>query len=151
VSHLAEAAERAAPILRRLIGVHGTVYRLSGGHLGHRVPGIPPMLLLNHVGAKSGKQRTNPLAYLRDGDDLVIVASKGGSARNPAWFHNLRANPDTSVQVGPERRAVHARVANAAEREHLWPKVLDVYSGYRGYQERTEREIQLVILEPRQS
>jgi F420H(2)-dependent quinone reductase len=151
VSHLAEAAERAAPILRRLIGVHGTVYRLSGGHLGHRVPGIPPMLLLNHVGAKSGKQRTNPLAYLRDGDDLVIVASKGGSARNPAWFHNLRANPDTSVQVGPERRAVHARVANAAERERLWPKVLDVYSGYRGYQERTEREIPLVILEPRQS
>jgi deazaflavin-dependent oxidoreductase (nitroreductase family) len=109
------------------------------------------MLLLNHVGAKSGKQRTNPLAYLRDGDDLVIVASKGGSARNPAWFHNLRANPDTSVQVGPERRAVHARVANAAERERLWPKVLDVYSGYRGYQERTEREIPLVILEPRQS
>ena len=149
MSRVAEAAERAAPLLRRLIGVHGTIYRLSGGHIGHRIPGIPPMLLLHHVGAKSGQRRTSPLAYTRDGDDLVIVASKGGSPRNPAWFHNLRANPDTTVQVGSERRKVHARVADPAERERLWPKVLDLYSGYAGYQERTQREIPLVILEPR--
>ena len=149
MSRVADVGERLAPVLRRLIGIHGTVYRLSGGHIGHRIPGIPPMLLLHHVGAKSGARRINPLAYMRDGRDLVIVASKGGSPRNPAWFHNLRANPDTEVQVGTERRPVRARVADAAERERLWPQVLELYSGYGGYQERTEREIPLVILEPR--
>jgi deazaflavin-dependent oxidoreductase (nitroreductase family) len=109
------------------------------------------MLLLDHVGAKSGKERTSPLAYLRDGEDLVIVASKGGSPRNPAWFHNLRAHPDTTVQVGSERREVRARVASPAERKRLWPKVLDLYSGYAGYQDRTEREIPVVILAPREA
>ena len=79
----------------------------------------------------------------------MIVASKGGYPKNPAWYHNLRANPDTTVQVGTERRAVHARVADPQERERLWPKAIETYSGYRGYQERTEREIPLVILEPR--
>jgi deazaflavin-dependent oxidoreductase (nitroreductase family) len=107
---------------------------------------MPQMLLLNHVGAKSGKQRTSPLVYANDGDDLVIVASKGGFPKNPGWFHNLKANPDTTVQVGTERRPVRARVANAEERKRLWPKVVEVYSGYEGYQQRTEREIPLVIL-----
>jgi len=88
------------------------------------------------------------LVYLRDGDDLVLVASKGGYPRNPSWYHNLRANPDTTVQVGSQRRAVRARVATHAERTRLWPKVVELYGGYREYQERTEREIPLVILEP---
>jgi len=79
----------------------------------------------------------------------VIVASKGGYPNHPAWFHNLRANPDTSVQVGSERRAVRARVATPEERARLWPKVVNAYSGYAEYQERTGREIPLVILEPR--
>jgi deazaflavin-dependent oxidoreductase (nitroreductase family) len=107
------------------------------------------MLLLDHVGAKSGQKRTTPLVYVRDGENLVLVASKGGNPKNPAWFHNLRANPETTVQVGSERRAVRARVAERDERERLWPKAVDTYSGYRGYQERTEREIPLVILESR--
>ena len=107
------------------------------------------MLLLDHIGAKSGKVRTTPLAYLADGEDVVLVASKGGHPRNPAWFHNLVANPDTTIQVGSERRAVHAHVATAAERKRLWPKVVELYGGYRDYQERTDREIPLVILEPR--
>ena len=128
---------------------HTVVYRLSRGLVGHRFPGIPPMMLLDHVGAKSGRKRTSPLGYLEDGDDVVIVASKGGNPRNPAWFHNLRANPDTEAQIGSERRPVHARVATAEERTRLWPRVVDLYGGYEGYQERTEREIPLVILEPR--
>jgi F420H(2)-dependent quinone reductase len=107
------------------------------------------MLLLDHVGAKSGKRRTTPLVYVPDGDDVVLVASKGGHPRNPAWFHNLRAHPDTSVQIGSSRRPVHARVATSAERERLWPRVVDAYGGYAGYQRRTKREIPLVILEPR--
>jgi deazaflavin-dependent oxidoreductase (nitroreductase family) len=144
-------ADRSWPVLRRLMGSHARIYRLTGGRIGHRFPGAPPMLLLDHVGAKSGTERTTPLVYIEDGDDLVIVASKGGHPRHPAWFHNLVANPDTTVQVGANRRAVHARVATAEEREQLWPMALAVYGGYRGYQERTDREIPLVILEPRRT
>jgi deazaflavin-dependent oxidoreductase (nitroreductase family) len=127
---------------------HVLGYRATGGLVGHRVPGMPPMLLLDHVGARSGKHRTLPLVYLEHGDDIVIVASKGGHPRHPSWFHNLRANPDTTVQVGSQRRAVHARVAGAEERARLWPKVVDLYSGYASYQRRTDREIPLVVLEP---
>jgi F420H(2)-dependent quinone reductase len=134
---------------RRAMDGHTVVYRATRGLIGHRIPGVPPMLLLDHVGAKSGRTRTSPLAYLENGDDVVIVASKGGHARNPAWFHNLRANPDTTVQIGSEKRQVRARVATPAERERLWPRIVDLYGGYAGYQKRTERQIPLVILEPR--
>jgi F420H(2)-dependent quinone reductase len=142
-------ADRSWPMLRRLMGVHTFVYRASGGLVGHRFPGGPPMLLLEHKGAKSGQVRTSPLLYIEDGDDVVIVASKGGNPRNPAWFHNLKANPDTTVRIGRERRDVHARVATKAERPRLWRKAVKAYGGYRGYQERTDREIPLVVLEPR--
>ena len=128
---------------------HTGVYRATGGRIGHRVPGLPPMLLLDHVGAKSAKLRTSPLVYVRDGEDLVLVASKGGHPKNPAWFYNLEANPDTEVQVGSERRQVHARVAGAEEHDRLWPQALKVYGGYADYQKRTKRQIPLVILEPR--
>jgi deazaflavin-dependent oxidoreductase (nitroreductase family) len=107
------------------------------------------MLLLDHIGARSGRVRTTPLAYLRDGENVVLVASKGGHPRNPAWFHNLMANPDTTIQVGSERRAVHARLAAGKERDRLWDEVVDLYGGYRDYQERTDRVIPLVVLEPR--
>jgi F420H(2)-dependent quinone reductase len=129
---------------------HTAAYRLTGGVIGHRFPGAPPSLLLDHVGAKSDTKRTTPLTYLRDGDDFVIVASKGGYPKNPGWFYNLRAHPDTTIQVGSRRRPVRARVATPEERTRLWPKVVDLYGGYAGYQERTGREIPLVILEPRE-
>jgi F420H(2)-dependent quinone reductase len=144
-----DVAERSWPVLRHLMGGHATIYRLSGGRIGHHVPGIPPMLLLDHVGAKSGTKRTSPLAYLRDSDRLVIVASKGGNPKNPAWYHNLRANPDTTVQVGRDKIDVHARVATDAEHDVLWPRIVDHYSGFADYQKRTERKIPLVILEQR--
>jgi len=140
--------DRAWPILRRLTGVHTTVYRLTSGLVGHRLPGAPPMLLLDHVGAKTQTPRTTPLVYIKDGADIVIVASKGGHPKHPAWYHNLQANPDTTIQVGSTRRPVHARVASPDERRRLWPKALAVYPGYRGYQDRTDREIPLVVLEP---
>lgn len=142
-------ADRSWPILKRLMGAHTVVYRATGGLVGHRFPGAPSMLLLDHVGARSGVERTTPLVYVEDGDTLVLVASKGGYPKNPAWFHNLRAHPDTTVQVGSQRRAVRARVASPSERARLWPKAVAVYGGYAGYQERTDREIPLVILEPR--
>jgi F420H(2)-dependent quinone reductase len=144
-----DVVDRLSPLLNQAVKGHVLAYRATGGLVGHRVPGAPPMLLLDHVGAKSGKHRTTPLAYLGDGEELVLVASKGGSPRHPAWFHNLRAYPDTTAQVGSERRAVRARVATAEQRARLWPKVVEMYGGYRHYQRRTEREIPLVILEPR--
>ena len=107
------------------------------------------MLLLDHVGARSGVRRITPLVCVADGEDFVPVASKGGHPRNPARFHNLRANHDATVQLGSRRRRVRARVADADERDRLWPKAVAIYGGYREYQERTECEIPLVVFEPR--
>lgn len=141
--------ERNWPLLGRVMQGHTAIYRASNGLIGHRFPGAPPTLLLDHVGAKSGTKRTSPLVYTVDGQNLVLVASKGGYPKNPGWFHNVVANPDTTVQVGSSHRNVHARVADAEERARLWPLVLRTYKGYADYQKRTEREIPLVILEPR--
>ena len=146
---LMRAADVSWPVLRRLMGLHTVAYRATRGVVGHRVPGGPPMLLLDHVGAKSGSRRTSPLVYTEDGDDVVLVASKGGNPKHPAWFHNLKANPETTVQIGSEKRPVRARVATDEERKRLWPKVVEVYSGYEGYQKRTERKIPLIVLERR--
>ncbi len=134
----------------RAMGAHTLLYKATGGRLGHSVPGVDgKMLLLDHVGAKSGKLRTSPLLYVPDGDDLLVIASKGGNPKHPGWFHNLLAHPDTFVQVGTERRAVHARVAHPEERERLWKLADAAYSGYADYRARTDREIPLVLLEPR--
>ena len=148
-SRYLDLADRSWPVLREAVRIHEIAYRMTNGLIGHRIPGLPPMLLLDHVGARSGEERTAVLLYVEDGADLVIVASKGGHPRHPAWFHNLRANPDTTVQVGSSRRDVHARVASAAERARLWPRVVAAYRGYDDYQRRAPREIPLVILEPR--
>ena len=144
-----DIADRSWPVINRLMGIHATVYRATNSLVGHRIPGLPPMLLLDHVGARTGTKRTSALLYLADGRNLVIVASKGGFPKHPAWYHNLRANPDTTVQVGAERRWVHARTATQEERARLWPRVVEVYRLYADYQARTGREIPLVILEPR--
>ena len=144
-----DLAERSWPVLRRAGGLHTLIYRVSGGHVGHRFLIAPPMLLLDHVGAKSQKKRTTPLVYGKDGPNLVLVASKGGYPKNPGWFHNLTANPDTEVQVATERRKVHARVATDDERTRLWPLMVRIWPGYEDYRKRTDRKIPLVVLEPR--
>ena len=109
-----------------------------------------PILLLHHTGAKSGKRRISPLLYLPDGNRMVIVASKGGYTKHPGWFHNLKANPDTQVELPREGRvAVQARQASAEERKELWPRVVNLYEGYATYQRSTSREIPLVVLERR--
>jgi deazaflavin-dependent oxidoreductase (nitroreductase family) len=141
--------ERSWPLLGRLMQGHTAVYRASNGVLGHHVPGLPPMLLLDHLGAKSAKRRTSPLVYTVDGEKLVLVASKGGYPKHPGWYHNLLANPETTVQVGAHRKDVHAHVADAAERKRMWPMVLGTYRGYADYQQRTKRQIPLVVLGPR--
>lgn len=142
-------ADRTWPFLSKLMGGHAWIYRTTRGRIGHRIPGVPPMCLIDHVGAKSGKKRTSPLLYVEDGNDVVIVASKGGYEKSPAWFYNLKANPDTTVQIGSEIRKVHAHVATAAERERLWPMAVKVYPSYEQYQARTERTIPMIVLKPR--
>ena len=108
------------------------------------------MLLLDHVGAKSGTQRTSPLLYFRDGDDLVDRRLQRRLPEAPGLVPQPDGQPDTEVQVGSEQRAVHARVATDEERERLWPVALKQYHGYADYQARSKgREIPLVILEPR--
>ena len=124
-------------------------YRVSGGRVGGSFDRAP-VLLLHHVGRKSGEARVAPLLYLPDGEDLVVVASYGGAPKNPAWLHNLRAHPQTTVEVGSERRTVTAREATAQERERLWPALLKLYPAYGDYQDRTGgREIPLVVLRAR--
>jgi deazaflavin-dependent oxidoreductase (nitroreductase family) len=141
-------ADRSWPLLWRLMQAHAAVYRATGGRIGE-LPGLPPLLLLDHVGARSGKRRTTPLVYMPHGQDLIVVPSKGGHPRNPDWLHNLRAHPDTTVQVGSRRIDVRAREATAEERELLWPKAVEHNPVWGRYQERTSRRIPLVILQPR--
>jgi deazaflavin-dependent oxidoreductase (nitroreductase family) len=121
------------------------LYRRTGGRLGGKVSGAP-VLLLDHVGRKSGQPRTAPLIYTRDGDDLVIVASRAGSDFTPAWWLNLKAKPETTVQVGSERLRVAAREAVGEERDRLWPLLVDNYGDYDVYRERTDRVIPVVVL-----
>jgi deazaflavin-dependent oxidoreductase (nitroreductase family) len=142
-------ADRTWPTLIRLMGGHAKVYRATGGRIGHRVPGIPEMLLLDHVGAKSGTHRYTPLVFARDGQNIVLIASKGGFPKNPAWFYNLKANPDTTIQIGSKRIPVSAREAAPEEYDRLWKRAVDVYGGYEEYRRRTDRQIPLVVLEPR--
>ena len=146
---LLRLADRTWPLLHRLMRAHVALYRATGGRIGHRFPGVPTMLILDHAGARTRRRRRSALVYLEDGENLVLVASKGGYARHPAWYHNLRAHPDVTVQVRRDRRAVRARAATRDERARLWPKAVEAWPGYRTYQARTDREIPLVILEPR--
>src|SRR3954454_1638352 len=143
-----DAADRLWPVLGPLMRGHAAVYRATGGRVGGRLPGVPSLLLLDHVGARSGRRRTTPLVYMPDGENLLVVASKGGHPRDPAWMHNLRANPETMVQIGRRRIPVRAREAAAAERERLWPAAAAYNRHWARYRTRTSREIPFVLLEP---
>ena len=121
--------------------------RLTGGRL--TTGGRGRVGFLRVRGAKSGAERTTPLLFTRDGDRILLVASRGGDARHPAWYRNVVANPDVRFVIGGEERAYRARVASAAERERLWPLVVSRYSGYDVYRRRAgKREIPVVVLEP---
>ena len=128
---------------------HAAIYRATGGRVGGRLPGLPSLLLLDHLGARSGKRRTTPLVYMPDGEDLLVVASKGGYPRDPAWLYNLRAHPDTEIQIGRTRWRVHAREASAEECRRLWPRAAAYNPHWERYRKRTVREIPLVLLESR--
>jgi deazaflavin-dependent oxidoreductase (nitroreductase family) len=126
------------------------VHRLTGGRhtFASLISGLP-VVMLTTTGAKSGQPRTVPVLGIPTSDGVAVIASNWGQQRHPAWYHNLRAHPDVTVQIGAEHRSVHARVATAEERARLWPRAVELYGSYADYQARTDREIPLVILEPR--
>ena len=128
-------------------GAHAGVYRATGGKLFGRM-GKSPILLLNTVGRKSGKKRTSPLLYAMDGEDFVIIASKGGASAHPAWYLNLMANPEATVEIEDREVRVRAEEADSEEKSRLWQKMVEKYPAYDAYQEKTEREIPLLVLRP---
>ncbi|MEX2157940.1 MAG: nitroreductase family deazaflavin-dependent oxidoreductase [Dehalococcoidia bacterium] len=136
-------------VVRTVMASHEFWYRVSGGALGGKIGGVP-CLLLTTTGRKSGRKRTTPLLYLRDGQDVVIVASYGGSPKHPTWYGNLVANPEAEVLIGREQKRVVARTANDDERARLWPRLVEMYKSYAEYQTKTERTIPVVILAPKQ-
>ena len=128
-------------------GAHAGVYRATGGKLFGRM-GKSPILLLNTVGRKSGKRRTSPLLYAMDGEDFVIIASKGGASAHPAWYLNLMANPEATVEIEDREVRIRAEEADSEEKSRLWQKMVEMYPAYDAYQEKTEREIPLLVLRP---
>ncbi|HQF95078.1 MAG TPA: nitroreductase family deazaflavin-dependent oxidoreductase [Microthrixaceae bacterium] len=125
------------------------LYRRTGGRVGAKFPGGAPVCLLTTTGRKSGEPRTMPLLYLRDGDDIVIVASKGGFSSHPQWYLNLLADPEVTIEIKRTKLPMTARVADADEKAALWPKLVGMYSSFDQYQERTERDIPVVVCSPR--
>lgn len=149
-----------SPVTKKIIKVmsrlHVPVFKATNGRIGSKwrvgagFKKPVPTLLLEHTGRKSGRLFTTPLLYLDDGADVVIVASQGGLPSNPQWFANVVANPETQVHLRLERaRRVRARVATAEERAALWPRLVELYADFDNYQAWTDREIPVVILEPR--
>jgi deazaflavin-dependent oxidoreductase (nitroreductase family) len=135
--------------LKAMNTLHRAVLMISGGRLGWRIAGMP-VLELTTTGRTTGQPRTVILtAPARVGDALVVVASRGGDDRHPAWFLNLQSDPDVRVRIGgkPAQR-MHARVATSEERDELWPRIVADHKNYAGYQTRTSRVIPLVLLEP---
>jgi deazaflavin-dependent oxidoreductase (nitroreductase family) len=121
-------------------------FRANGGKVGGPFEGAS-MVLLHTKGAKSGEDRIHPLVYQPRGDDVVVFASYGGAPVNPAWFHNLLANPDVTVEVGTETEPRRARVAEGPERAELWERQKQQMPGFADYESKTTRQIPVVVLE----
>ncbi len=148
-------SELARRLIKLMATVNVALYKRTGGRIGgtwrvgsalrHPVK----ICLLEHRGRTTGRLRTTPLVFLRDGDRIIVVASQAGRAAHPQWYRNLVADPDVTVQVGRERLRMRARTATDAERERLWARLLALYADYASYQSWTDRVIPVVILEPR--
>jgi F420H(2)-dependent quinone reductase len=137
-------------VAKVVLWLHVALYRLTNGRIGGRFIGGSPILLLTTAGRRTGKRRTRPLAYVRDGERFVLCASNGGSPAHPGWYHNLCVTGRAEIQVGAERLAVSARTADPAERSQLFPRFVQMYKGYAGYEHKTSRQIPLVLLTPDQ-
>ncbi|HXB87937.1 nitroreductase family deazaflavin-dependent oxidoreductase [Mycobacterium sp.] len=137
-------------VLPRVLRVHDIVYRNTNGWIGHRALGFPS-LLLHTVGAKTGVARAASLIYARDGGDYLVVASKAGDPKAPGWYHNLKANPNVEINVGPKRFGVTAKpvLPDDPDYARLWQIVNKKNSNrYEAYQKKTSRPIPVVVLTP---
>src|SRR5215472_1745399 len=130
-------------MLKAMVSMGVFLYRLTGGVIGGSVQSLP-VLLLTTTGRKSGKKRTVPLGFLRDGSAYVIIASYGGLPRNPVWFLNLQDHPQATIQVKKRQMQVQAETANPEQKRELWARLAEVAPGYANYQKRTSREIPMV-------
>jgi F420H(2)-dependent quinone reductase len=134
----------------QVLRVHETLYKATDGRVGHKMLGVP-CLLLRTTGRRSGQTRTNGLVYAPDGRDYVVVASKGGADQHPAWFHNLKANPEVEIQIGRERQKAETRILGPSDPDYdrLW-KIVNENNGdrYTAYQEKTDRPIPVVVITP---
>jgi deazaflavin-dependent oxidoreductase (nitroreductase family) len=137
----------SAQAQRVLAGLHALIYRASGGRLGGRIVGGPVLVLVT-TGRRSGAERHTPLLYLSDGEDLVIVASNGGTASHPAWWFNLGTEPHAEVIIDDRRLPVTASEATGDDKAALWERLVRMYPGYADYQGRTDREIPVMRLRP---
>ena len=134
--------------LKFMSRTHRMILRLTGGRVLNSVFGMPAVELRT-VGRKSGKPRATMLtAPIVDGERVVLVASKGGDDRDPDWYRNLAAHPDIELTIAGERRSMQARTASAEEKADLWPRIVAAYKGYGGYQQKTNRDIPVVICDP---
>jgi deazaflavin-dependent oxidoreductase (nitroreductase family) len=144
----------AEQALYAFLRAHDKIYQATNGRIGHRLPGAPPSLLLHTVGAKTGQPRTTSLSYAREGDDYLVVASKGGDPKSPGWYHNLKANPNVEINVGPKRFPVKARpvLPDDPDYARLWQIVntnKHNVNRYVEYQKKTSRPIPVVVLTPK--
>jgi F420H(2)-dependent quinone reductase len=140
---------RAKPFIKAMSRANTWVFRASGGRLGNRFLRGAPVGLLTTTGRRSGRPRTIPLIYLEEGERVVLVASQGGLPHHPFWFHNLENHPEVCFQIAGRERAYRARCADEEEKPALWLRLCAIYPDYADYQARTDREIPVVILEPR--
>ena len=122
-------------------------FRTSGGRVGGQFEGAP-LLLLHTVGAKSGQERVNPVMYQAVADNFAVFASKAGAPTNPDWYHNLLANPRVSAEIGTQTIEADARVADEQERDPIWAAQKQAYPGFADYEQKTTRQIPVVILDP---
>ena len=120
-------------------------FRTNSGKVGGPFAG-KTLLLLHTVGAKSGQERVNPVAYVKDGDRLVIIASKGGAPTNPDWYYNVVADPELTIEVGTEKFKVHATVSDEPERTRLYNKMVEMMPGFDDYRKKTMRKIPVIVL-----
>lgn len=142
---------RAKPFMKAMSAANVFVFRLSGGRWGSKFfKHAAPVGLLTTTGRKSGAKRVAPLIYLSDGSRIVLVASQGGLPKHPIWCLNLEQNPDASFETRENgKRSYRARRANTEEKAALWPRLCALYPDYADYQARTERDIPVMLLEPR--
>lgn len=127
--------------------LHSSAYRASGGRVGGRLVKCPVLLLITK-GRRSGRERTTPLLYLKDGENLVVVASNGGAASHPDWWMNLAANPEADVEISRKKLKVRAEEVEGGEKRRLWARVVEMYPSYATYQRKTDREIPVIVLRP---